>query len=87
MNASARWRHMSYFWLTTDLLTQQFVSRLISKRLWPPRSPDLSTIDLFHCSHLNGRIYKTQWYTQEKLKASVETHIAQLTGVLPRVVS
>jgi hypothetical protein len=41
-------------WLTWNLV---FPGRLISKRLWPPRSPDLSPPDLFLWGHLKDTVY------------------------------
>ena len=36
-----------------------FGDRVISKGLWPPRSPDLSPPDYFLWRYLKGRVYQT----------------------------
>jgi hypothetical protein len=35
-----------------------FEDRIISRGLWPPRSPDLSFCDFYHWGNLKGKVYK-----------------------------
>jgi len=37
-----------------------FGDRVISKRLWPPRSPDLTPSDYFLWGYLKGRVYQNK---------------------------
>ena len=42
--------------------------RIISKNLWPPRSPDLTPADFFLWGLLKGKVYKNTPRTIEQLK-------------------
>jgi hypothetical protein len=42
---------------TIKMLKQFFDDRIISKNLWPPRSPDLTPPDYFLCSYLKQVVY------------------------------
>jgi hypothetical protein len=42
-----------------------FPDRVISRGLWPPRSPDLTPPDFFLCGHLKGRSYMNKPRTLE----------------------
>jgi len=52
-----------------------FKERIISKNLWPPRSPDLTPADFFIWGLLKGKVYKNTPRTIEKLKGSVRQEI------------
>ena len=45
-----------------------FQDRIISKKLWPPRSPDLTPADFFVWGLLKGKVYKNTPRTIEQLK-------------------
>ena len=45
-----------------------FQDRIISKYLWPPRSPDLTPADFFLWGLLKGKVYKNTPPTIEQLK-------------------
>jgi hypothetical protein len=49
--------------------------KTVSKGLWPPRSPDLSTCDFFLWGYLKGVVYKTNPHTLEELKDNIQTAI------------
>jgi hypothetical protein len=51
-------------------LESVFPGRLISKILWPPRSPDLSPPDFFLWGHLKDTVYSNHPHT----------HIARASG-------
>jgi hypothetical protein len=42
--------------------------RTVSKNLWPPRSPDLTTCDYFLWGHLKSTVYETNPHTIQELK-------------------
>jgi len=55
---------------------QSFVGdRVISKGLWPPRSPDLTPPDYFLWGYLKGRVYRNKPRTINALKANVAEEI------------
>ncbi|KAJ4441785.1 hypothetical protein ANN_11643 [Periplaneta americana] len=44
-----------------ELIASFFDDRIISRNLWPPRSPDLTTPDFFLWGYLKDRVYATHW--------------------------
>ena len=52
-----------------------FKDRIISKNLWPPRSPDLMPADFFLWGLLQGKVYKNTPHTIEQLKDAVRQQI------------
>ena len=52
-----------------------FRDRLISKNLWPPRSPDLTPADFFLWGLLKGKVYKNTPRTIEQLKDAIRQEI------------
>jgi len=48
-----------------------FGDRVISKGLWPPRSPDLTPSDYFLIGYLKGRVYQNKPRTIDALKANI----------------
>jgi len=50
-----------------------FKDRIISKNLWPPRSPDLTPTDYWGL--LNGKVYKNTPRTIEQLKDATRQEI------------
>jgi hypothetical protein len=49
--------------------------RVISKGIWPPRSPDLKPPDYFLRGYLKGRIYQNKPRTIDALKANITEEI------------
>ena len=49
--------------------------RIISKNLWPPRSPDLTPADFFLWGLLKGKVYKNTPRTIEQLKDAIRKEI------------
>jgi len=49
--------------------------RIISKNLWPPRSPDLTPVDFFLWGLLKGKVYKNTARTIEQLKDAIRQEI------------
>jgi hypothetical protein len=63
-----------------------FGDRLISKNLWPPRSPDLTPRDYFLWGLLKGRVYSNKPRTIDDLKDAIRRGVAAITDVtLPDV--
>jgi len=52
-----------------------FKDRIISKNLWPPRSPDLTPADFFRWGLLKGKVYKNTARTMEQLKDAIRQEI------------
>jgi hypothetical protein len=63
-----------------------FGDRLISKNLWPPRSPDLTSPDFFLWGLLKGREGRNKPRTIDALKDAIRQEFAAITDVtLPDV--
>ena len=52
-----------------------FKDRIISKNLWPPRSPDLTPTDFFLWGLLKGKVYKNTHRTIEQFKDAIHQEI------------
>ena len=62
-----------------------FGDRVMSKGLWPPRSPDLTPPDYFLWGYLKGRVYQNKPRTIDALKANITEEIqAGTADVLAR---
>jgi len=48
-----------------------YKDRIISKNLWPPRSPDLTPADFFVWGLLKSKVYKNTPHTIEQLKDAI----------------
>ena len=48
-----------------------FQDRIISKNLWPPRSPDITPADFFLWGLLKGKVYKNTPRTIEQLNDAI----------------
>lgn len=53
--------------------------RTVSKDLWPPRSPDLSTCDFYLWGMLKERVYQNNPHTIDELKENIRTCISCIT--------
>jgi hypothetical protein len=56
-----------------------FPGRIISKGLWPPRSPDLSPLDFFLCGHLKSVVYLKHPHTVAELRANIQHYVANIS--------
>ncbi|KAJ4449805.1 hypothetical protein ANN_01211 [Periplaneta americana] len=71
-----------------ELIASFFDDRIISRNLWPPRSPDLTTPDFFLWSYLKDRVYATRPQTLDDLKHNITQEIQAIDNrVLQRVTS
>lgn len=53
--------------------------RTVSKNLWPPRSPDLSTCDFYLWGYLKGKVYEQNPHTIDDLKDNIRNCIRSIT--------
>ena len=60
-------------------LRQKFGKRLISKNLWPPRSPDMTPSDFFLFEHLKQQVFQNHPHTLDKLRDSITNAIGSIT--------
>lgn len=71
---------------TMNALEEFFGNRIISKNLWPPRSPDLSPADFYLWGYLKERVYSNNPQTLEALQHNIENVINTITpATLKRV--
>ena len=56
-----------------------FDDRIISKALWPPRSPDLSPPDFFLWGFLKGKAYANNPRTIEELENNIRREFAAIS--------
>jgi hypothetical protein len=67
-------------------LESVFTGRIISKRLWPPRSPDLSPPDFFLWGNLKDTVYSNHPNTLKELQAHIQCTVDRMsTGTLQNV--
>jgi len=57
-----------------------FGDRVISKTLWPHRSPDLTPPDYFLWGYLKGRVYQNKPQTIDALKANITEEFQAVTA-------
>ena len=55
--------------------------RTVSKGLWPPRSPDLSTSDFYLWGYLKGKVYEQNPHSIDELKDNIRNCISSITQV------
>ncbi|KAJ4444011.1 hypothetical protein ANN_05800 [Periplaneta americana] len=71
-----------------ELTASFFDDRIISRNLWPPRSPDLTMPDFFLWGYLKDRVYATRPQTLDDLKHNITQEIQAIDNrVLQRVAS
>ncbi|KAJ4450679.1 hypothetical protein ANN_02108 [Periplaneta americana] len=74
--------------VVVDVRASFFDDRIISRNLWPPRSPDLTTPDFFLWGYLKDRVYATRPQTLDDLKHNITQEIQAIDNrVLQRVAS
>jgi hypothetical protein len=60
--------------------------RTVSKNLWPPRSPDLTTCDYFLWRHLKSTVYETNPHAIQELKDNISHAVAAIDVTILRQV-
>ena len=68
--ATANTAHMSM-----ALLDDVFGDRIVSKTIWPPRSPDLSPPDFFLCGAMKITVYSNNPHTTDEVKTAITEYI------------
>ena len=68
----------SYQWVS------QLVSSLVSRDLWPARSPDMTPCDFYLWGRLKNAVYKTNPRTLEELKRHICDEINISRGEVQR---
>ena len=63
---------------TMHFLKQCFEDRIISKDLWPPRSPDLSPPDFYLWGSAKNSVFKENPKTLEDLQTAIRNHITSI---------
>jgi hypothetical protein len=66
------------------LLRHVFGDKIISKQIWPPRSPDLTPLNYYMWGAIKGAVYKGNPHTLLELKEVVANFI---THILPTELS
>jgi hypothetical protein len=61
-----------------EMLKQFFDDRIMSKNLWPPRSPDLTPPDYFILGYMKQVVYSNRPQTIEDLKQNTEVAISNI---------
>jgi len=61
--------------------------RLISKRVWPPRSPDLSPCNFYLWGFLKDKVYTTHPLTTKDLKINITSAVQEITPAVLRQTS
>jgi hypothetical protein len=64
---------------TMEMLKQFFDDRIISKNLWPPRSPDLTPPDYFLLDYLKQVAYSNHPQSIEDLKQNFKVAISNIS--------
>jgi hypothetical protein len=62
------------------VLSGIFGGRVISKDLWPPRSPDLSPPDYYLWGAAKVKVYEDNPHSIAELKAAITAHIGCITS-------
>ncbi len=63
---------------TIDFLRSFFGNRLISRPLWPPRSPDLTPPDFYLWGYVKDRVFQDPPNSMENLKLAITQAIADI---------
>ena len=80
--ATAHTAHMS-----TALLDDVFADRIISKTIWPPRSPDLSpSFFFFLWGAMKNSLYSNNPHTIDDLKMAITEHIRNVDRAIVNTV-
>jgi hypothetical protein len=64
---------------TMEMVNKFFDHRIISKNLWPPRSPDLTVPDYFLWGYLKQVVYSNHPQTIEDLKQNTEVAVLNIS--------
>jgi hypothetical protein len=62
-----------------ELIESFFPDHVISKGMWPPKSPDLTSPDFFRWGLLKDRVYANKLHTLHDLKDNISAEIRNIT--------
>jgi hypothetical protein len=62
-----------------SFLESIFANRIISRGIWPARSPDLTPLDYYLWGTLKAKVYENNPHTLDELKASIIANINQIS--------
>ena len=69
--------HMSN--MSMELIESFFPDRVISKKTWPPKSPELTSLDFSLWGLLKDRVYANKPCTLQDLKDNISAEIRNIT--------
>jgi len=72
---------------TMEILHDFFCGNVISKGIWPPRSPDLTSPDFFLWSYLKDTVYRSNPRDLKQLKANITRAIEEVNETTLRKVA
>ncbi|XP_039283421.1 uncharacterized protein LOC120351176 isoform X3 [Nilaparvata lugens] len=72
---------------TMDFLQEFFGDGIISKGLWPPRSPDLTSPDYFLWGYIKSEAFKDNPHNIDELKANITDLITNISNITLKKVS
>jgi len=61
--------------MSVALLNYVFADRIITKTIWPPRSPDLSPPDFFLWGVMKNSVYSNNPHTIDEMKMAITDYI------------
>lgn len=64
---------------TLEFLREFYDDRVISRGLWPPRSPDLTPLDYYLFGALKNSIYVNRLHTVDEVKNAITNKLANIT--------
>lgn len=64
---------------TLRYLHDYYDDRVISRGLWPARSPDLTPLDFYLFGRIKNNIFKNRLHTLEELEAAIQQEIQSIT--------
>jgi hypothetical protein len=71
--------------ISVTLLRGVFGDRIISKDIWPPRSPDLTPPDYNLRGAMKDAVYKDNSHTLLELKETIANFISNITPILSHI--
>jgi hypothetical protein len=63
---------------TMEILHEFFCENVIFKGVWPPRFPDLTSLDFFFCSYLKDTLYRRNPRDLKQLKMNITRAIEEV---------
>ena len=72
--------------MSVALLNYVFADRIITKTIWPPRSPDLSPPDFFLWGVMKNSVYSNNPHTIDELKMLITEYIRNVDHAIVNMV-